>query len=182
MHDTEKIQTESYGYRSIHYKHFPNGKLGLKIENAYLYDGLRKSWRDGSKQRVEDCLDSFIGGMINVAEALRQEQLERERRERERELERIRKEEERKKIEQESARIYDLNDRLNDMETAKAIREFTRMVRASAIERGEDLSAASELGKWLSWAETRAKLLTKNAIETIPELRKDPGQKNQWRY
>lgn len=177
LHETMKVQSNddsnAWGYNSIQYKHIPNGRLSLKISDMYLHNGLRKTWSDGKKQLVDNCLDSFIHGLINMAEALRQKELEKEKREQERILELQCRAEERRRIEQESARIYDLNDRLDDIKLAQAIREFINMVRTSALDRDKDVSKGSQLGQWLSWAEDRARRLSKNAIETILELRKN---------
>ncbi len=49
----------------------PSGQLVLAIQ-SYSFTSFRRSWRDGKKQRVEDCLNAFVCGLIRVAEDRRQ--------------------------------------------------------------------------------------------------------------
>jgi hypothetical protein len=54
------------------YHREPNGKLALRIRtNVYFRSGRRRTWADGKTQRVEDCLEAFINGLIEIAEKIR---------------------------------------------------------------------------------------------------------------
>jgi hypothetical protein len=67
------------------------GELCLSIQDADFYMGgiCRQNWKDGESQRVEDCLRSFVSGLLKAA-TLKQEHI-RQKREREKEaLERYR--------------------------------------------------------------------------------------------
>jgi hypothetical protein len=53
-------------YSTQEYDYSPNGVLSLRIKND---DSLntRKTWSDGRKQRLEECLNSFVGGLAKAA-------------------------------------------------------------------------------------------------------------------
>ena len=67
-------------YSRQEYDYFPNGILSLRIKNN---DSLntRKTWSDGRRQRLEECLNSFVGGLIKAAIAIKHLRAEREQRE-----------------------------------------------------------------------------------------------------
>jgi len=100
MKDKEK---HPWMYSTQEYDYSPNGILLLKIKSDDVMN-IRKTWSDGRRQRLEECLNSFVGGLIKAAIAIKRLRAERERREREwqeerrqwEESERIRREEEEK--------------------------------------------------------------------------------------
>jgi hypothetical protein len=49
-----------YRYRVPDDKFFPSGNLSLKLDIGWRSRGLRSTWSDGKKQRVESCLNKFI--------------------------------------------------------------------------------------------------------------------------
>jgi hypothetical protein len=65
MKDKEK---HPWMYNTLEYDYSPNGVLFLKIKNDDVWN-TRKTWSDGKIQRLEDCLNSFVGGLIKTAEA-----------------------------------------------------------------------------------------------------------------
>jgi hypothetical protein len=56
----------------------PNGKLELRITNGD-YLGVRTTWCDGKRQRVENCLGDFVLHLPIMAEAIRHRREEHER-------------------------------------------------------------------------------------------------------
>jgi hypothetical protein len=52
-----------------------SGVLQLRIKEIWG-DGARKTWSDGRKQRVEEAVNDVLAGMIVVAEAKRQHEIE----------------------------------------------------------------------------------------------------------
>jgi hypothetical protein len=58
------------------------GELALQIEDAHVR-GLRRSWRDGKRQRLESLVDEIIGGIVTYLAGVEAEREERERRQRE---------------------------------------------------------------------------------------------------
>lgn len=176
-YDVEKVQPEPVKHGTgrhawtytppPQYERHPNGKLALVIRTR-ARSRTRFKWADGGKQKVENCLNSFIVGLMRVAEQTRIEKADDERRKQERLAAEIRRMEEDRRLEIEKARILDLERRLAAWRKAEAIREFLVQVEAAAHARGEDLSADSEFGRWLTWAWGHAKRLKREAVETVP--------------
>ncbi len=77
----EKKKLLQNGWIYDRYRYIPSGKLVFRI-NEYI-DGIRKSWSDGKKHRLEDLLNSFIIGLIRASEQEKVKRSEREQRERE---------------------------------------------------------------------------------------------------
>ena len=132
----------------------PTGQLVLRIEHSYL-DGLRRSWGDGKRQRVEDCLNSFVVGLIAAAEVLKDRRLKREARQREsREAEARRAAEARRKAEEE-ARIRALDQAVSNWQRSRLYREYVSAVR-QATQAEHILEDGSPLAEWLAWVEAYA--------------------------
>ena len=72
-----------YRYRLPDDKFFPSGDLSLKLDTGY-YSGLRGTWADGKRQRVETCLNKLIVVAYKTAAYKKAARIEREREERER--------------------------------------------------------------------------------------------------
>lgn len=60
----------------------PTGQLLLEIENGYVAN-LRRSWKDGKVQRIEDVLEDFLAGVVAYLAGMKANREERERRHRE---------------------------------------------------------------------------------------------------
>jgi len=159
----------------VQYEHRPNGKLRLRIKNA-AYD-VRRTWADGKTQRVENCLNGFIVGLIRAAEHERLRKSEWERRERELEEERRRQQEEKERREHEARLANDLKSRVSDWQQARTIREFLALIEESARNRSVDVSHDSELGRWIDWARRRADKLETDSILTVPGMPPVPKNK-----
>jgi hypothetical protein len=98
------------------------GQLTVRIDHSFL-DGVRCSWKDGKRQRVEECLNSFVLGLVRAAETLKERRLAREAWEREwREAEERRAEEAHRK-EAEAARIRALDSALASWQRSRLVRE-----------------------------------------------------------
>ncbi len=72
--------------------HRPSGRLRLTIESRE-YLGLRRSWSDGKKQRLEGSLGHFLVALTVVGKALKRQREEQAERQRAWEEERKRREE-----------------------------------------------------------------------------------------
>lgn len=53
----------------------PTGQLALRIKE--WSDGKRRNWSDGDKRRLEDCLNNFLTGLIQVAAVKKARDLEK---------------------------------------------------------------------------------------------------------
>ena len=160
--------------------HF-RGTGRLKIQmSPYVAYGMRKSWGDGSVQKIEDQLVDAVAGFVFCAEEMHREQLEREERHRKwreeaaaREMaERLRKEEELRREKLRNASVnWDSSVRLS-----RFIDECERML----LERSVSIAPGSVEHRWITWAREVASAsdplrtgFLEKSIETFPD---DPGQ------
>jgi hypothetical protein len=132
-------------YNTLEYDYSPNGILFLKIKNDDVWN-TRKTWSDGKRQRLEDCLNSFVGGLIKTAEAIRLEWQERRRQQEE--SERIRREEEEK--------LKVLDREVASWHRSQQIRLYIDAVKKWAIQKYGEVKPDSKLHQWLTWATQQA--------------------------
>jgi hypothetical protein len=132
------------------YDYQPSGVLVLEILDVLR---VRRQWKDGKIQRLENMLSSFIEGLVAAAENSKQERKELEIRLQEQKERRLKKEEtELRKIDEED-KIKKLRKLINAWEESKKVRAFVRDVRKTFQDNGESIAPGSNLGKWLEWAE-----------------------------
>jgi len=148
-------------------KTVPSGDLRLEIEPHVGYysrgHGQRRKWTDGQRGRIESYLNQFVAGIINVATAKRETELEHERWERERqEEEKQRKEREMlraamwEKIQKEQTKCEKLRSDAAAWEESRQIRTYIEAVKQNALAQNKDIGKESELGKWIAWAQKQA--------------------------
>lgn len=148
----ELADEKRYGWRPFkRYEYQSTGKLVLAIDE--WIDAPRKSWADGKKQRVEDCLNDFVVGLRAVAEAKRRADIERRERAARREEERRIKEAIRAREEAERRRWDDLRRRAAAWEEHRRIVRYIRALRRRLEHAPDELKAAAR--PWLEWAEAR---------------------------
>jgi hypothetical protein len=132
-----------------------SGQLVLSID-AWA-DGIRRRWADGKKQKLEDCLNSFIASLIMVAAEHKARRLEREREERERlEHQRILEEKARLKRE-EAARVKALEDEAEAWYKSNQIRAYIKAAKETIIRKHGETTPEQE--RWLIWAEQQVNRL-----------------------
>jgi hypothetical protein len=129
------------------------GALAFCIDAEWpLVEGdVRKSWRDGKQQRVEQCLGKIIAGFVDAARALKADRLAREERDRRwKEAERQRK---RTAWEgrQEKRRGEALQEELDRWRLREELRAYVAMRRAGGPAPGTDT------GRWEAWLDWIAK-------------------------
>src|SRR5262249_50299575 len=88
-------------YRRPEYIHTPNGRLAFRLDVDCFVQGIRRSWTDAEKHRVESSINDFIVGMVRAAERHRAERLEKERWRREQQAEQERRIAEQRRLEEE---------------------------------------------------------------------------------
>ncbi len=173
--DTRPRQRFSYGSE---FEWVPTGRLSLKIDHSYL-DGIRRSWADARKQRVELCLNDFIIGLVAAAETLKAQRLAREERQREwREAEERRAEEARLR-EEEAARVRALESVLATWQKARVAREYATELRRS-LEVSGTLEPGSLLETWLRWVDAYADRI--DPMLPTPTVPEDPGRPDRFGY
>lgn len=133
------------------YTSCPSGKLEFVVSSAYG-SGVRSTWADGERQRLEDILGSVIQGLLDHIEHNRGERLDRECRERQKaramELRTWRK----KAHEDEEGRRKRLMSLLEHRRTAIHIRELVALARRAVD--GGGLSVLPDVADatWQEWA------------------------------
>ena len=112
--------------------------LTLRILDIPGGSRVRQSWRDGKKQRVENCLNQFVIGLVEAAEAIKAARLERERAaEAQREAER-RRLVELERREREKDRLEELDREIQAWRRAGDVRQYyTALVQAAEATNGE---------------------------------------------
>jgi len=111
----------------------PSGQFVLSIL-TYCGEGIRKVWSDGKKQRLENCLGSFIAGLHVAAEGVKAVRAERERWERERQEQEHRRWEEQERRRKEKEKTKHLEKLVANWNQSRKIRAFVSEVEKAASE------------------------------------------------
>ena len=146
-------------------KQVPSGTLSLLIHDAegYWASGCRKQWKDAKVQRLENCLNSIVTGVLAVAAKKRDHELEMKQREiaeeeaRKKRAEEAQQRAERRKLQKaEQSKLDQLLEQVASWRKSKDIRDFVDYVRAIHQASGTDISPDSQLGQWLAFASQQA--------------------------
>jgi len=132
------------------YVMMPTNRLRLRLEAGG--DGIQKQWRDGKEQRIEDCLNNFIIGVIRAAVELKQRQLEWQKRTQEQIELGNAKFEKMRQIEEEKRRIEQLDKQIDAWNKSERIRQFIEVVKKLTIEKKGSILPGSDIDKWILWA------------------------------
>jgi hypothetical protein len=74
--DEERAQMRRTPWnRGPFFEYRPTGHLSLQIEGDWHSECHRRTWSDGKQRRLEDCLHSFIRGLLTSADALRRRRM-----------------------------------------------------------------------------------------------------------
>jgi hypothetical protein len=156
------------------YDYISSGRLTIRLQLAYL--GVRQSWSDGAKQRLEDCLNSVMVGLVAAAEALNAQRLERDARQREFQAAEERRQLAEKRRQEEAARVRALDADLGAWRKAVVIREYAAAMRKSAEAAGL-LAEGTPVTNWLAWVVAYADRVDPAA--RLPSVPADP-QPHAW--
>lgn len=156
----------------------PTGRLVLRIDHSFL-DGVRRTWADGKQQRVEDCLNTFVVGLVAVAEALKEQRLQREAWQREWQAAEARRAEEARRKEDEAARVRALDAAVAAWQRSRLVREYVADLRRAADVAGV-LENDPGLADWVVWAEAYAARI--DPLLPQPSVPKDPGRPDRFGY
>lgn len=147
----ERTPTPNAKYSWPTFEWISSGELVLRI-NHYACRGIRQSWADGKKQRLEGCLNDVIVGLVAAAQLIRQRRLEHEERMRAWQVEEARRAAVQRRRELEQGRIRALHRVLDDWQNAQLIREYVADARRALL----GAEPTSDLARWLSWVEEYA--------------------------
>jgi len=164
--------------RDIKWDYHPSGRLKIRIKDCGYGDGLRKSWSDSARNRLEVQLDEFLEAIRYYVAQRLATQRERERKAIEKAAIRARLAEFQAKREAAKRRIAEMNAHTDAWHVAQRIRAF---VRAS-------LEAGAEDG-WVRWALSHADRIDPLCETPPPASEKTPDEidleeklSDLWRY
>ena len=117
---------------------------------------LQQNWRDSKRQRLEDCLNGFIMGLVKIAVhkkdyMLRKQQEEQERREAQKKWY-----EEKRRAEEEKQKFDPLMRDVENWHNSRLIREYIAMVEEMASSGKYTFNFEGGLDKGLKWAKAQA--------------------------
>jgi hypothetical protein len=144
-------------YSYPEYDKVPSGRLRLKASGGWGID--RTSWTDGTRQRVEECLNRFMAVMAKAAVRDLERQIEWEREELEREERERLAEERRKRKLAEQRRLWALLTESTSWHESQRIREYVEAVKERAAHLGSSAQEDQALGEWIAWALRQAESL-----------------------
>jgi hypothetical protein len=147
-----------YRYRLPDDKFFPSGNLFLKLEFGYS-SGLRSTWADGKRQRVEKCLNKFIATAYKAAAHQQAERIRREKEEQERAEQRRRNEILRRQIEQEQKRLDHFTEQAKAWQEAQQFRAYVQAVRSAGYYSIGSITGGRNINDWYAWALEQANRL-----------------------
>lgn len=155
------------------YDFVPSGEISLIIDD---WDAKQKSWNDGKRQKVENCIGEFVIGLIKTAEInriqtenrRRGEQIRQEEERRQRELEKQRK--------HEKKRFEQLEKDADDWRRAQRIRAYTEAVEANQERLQSDPEQREKLKNWVRWAKEKADWLDPLTAKNDPVF----GARHSW--
>lgn len=149
------------------------GRLMLAITEPYAR-GIRVSWKDGIRIRIEDHLDAIMLSAVTLAERAHRDQLERERLQMNAQEARALAAAKAAEEEKLAQHLFDLDSRIRDCQRAEQIRVFLQKARLRRAGCGEQAMPNAELKAWFDWAESLADELESSALGTLLDFRKPP--------
>ena len=152
-------------YYSKEYTFTPTGRLAFATTVTYL--GTRSTWSDGKRQRLEECLNGIIVGLVESAEAMRANDARIEAQRRAWEEEERRRQAAQRRAEEEAGRRRALSVSMKAWRKSTAIREYFAEMRAAA--EAANLVEPSPLRDWLAWAEHYADAIDPRQTLRVPE-------------
>lgn len=157
-------------YPSTGFDYYPTGHLSLIIRNV---EGIRHTWSDTDKKRLEDLLNSFIKGLMKAAVHVRTCRMQREKEEREREERRKKIEEHRRLRQEETERLKVLEDQVSNWDKSQRIRQFIEAAREAALKKNGSIEPGSELDQWIAWVKKQADRFDP-LVESPPSIPDEP--------
>ncbi|MCX5701230.1 MAG: hypothetical protein NTZ63_06795, partial [Candidatus Omnitrophica bacterium] len=142
-----KKSQDKFGYNQLDY--VPNGELVLRIKNTY---SNRSEWKDGSRKKLEDQIDSFIEGLY--AAVAKEKELQKERDKWKEDQKKIEESDRLREIEQE--RVKNLEKEALCWQKSQIIRSYVEAATKTYIQNNGNIEAGSEFKNWKDWAKQQA--------------------------
>lgn len=156
--ELEEREAKRFNYRDDMWKtrqYSGTGTLRLEILE-YSGDGMRKRWRDGKNQRVEDGLNSFIVSCIRLAEKNKTKRRQEEEDEQRRRDWEEKREKKLRQIQEEELRIKALIQSVDSWSLAQRLRNYLKIVRDDPEASRRAIPKKQDPIAWLAWAHQQA--------------------------
>jgi hypothetical protein len=122
-----------------------SGRLSLRVRAYYA---MHRGWSDGAKRRLDDVLGKAVLGIEELARAAAEQRAELEEASRQREVEERRRQSRTVLSHYEQALGCELEQAVEDLRRADAIRQLLRAVAEAAVPREK----AEAIQAWIDWA------------------------------
>lgn len=162
-------------WSQIEYDWIATGNLTIRIDS--WADGTRQTWSDGKQQRLENCLNQFIVGIVIVAGQMHERHLQWAEQERQRNQAEERRLRERQREEEERGRIRAVHHTIDMWHTANTVRRYLSEVRSAL---GSSSGVSVEIKEWLEWADAYADRI--DPLLPFPRVPVDPKPTERQRY
>ncbi len=149
------------------------GQLKLTITEPYAR-GIRVSWKDGIRIRIEDHLDAIMLSAVALAERAHRDRLEQDRLQKNAQEARALAAAKVAEEEKLAQHLFDLDSRIRDCQQAEQIRAFLQKARLRRAGSAEQAMPNAEFKAWFDWAESLADALESDALGTLMDFRKPP--------
>lgn len=158
------------------------GRLQLQIATLPPYMGpIRRTWADGKRQRIEDCIGDFMVGLTVAAAAIKKNRQETEERHRQREEERKREEEERRIAEEQKRKAEIVIELIGNWEEAVRLRRFVKAIEEETVRSGLSEAERNDIQQVADWTREYADSL--DPLCDLPEAIEEfvrPESKYWW--
>lgn len=170
----ERLEAKRWSWkRWPEYDYVPSGTLRLRIAEMDS-TGTRTTWSDGKRQRIEDCVNDFLAGLLKAAEAIKRRRAERLEWERQRREEEKRRWELQRLRDLENTRARELMRQADAWEQARRVRAYVERAREAGVVYLPDYLQIKSLPEWLEWA-------SRHAAEVDPFTRREEeGSGKPW--
>jgi hypothetical protein len=128
------------------------GRLRFSVENyiAWGTDWLQRNWTDRSNSLLERNLNGIMRGLYRIAEVVKEQRLDREKRARKEQEEAARKCEEQRRQQLQANRLKGLDEMLKGKQRAQQIRELIAELEHTRAKLG--IQSDAEFEDWKRWA------------------------------
>jgi hypothetical protein len=158
--EQKKLDENSYyRYQLPEDKFFPSGNLSLKLDIGWWGRGLRGTWSDGKRQRVDNCLNKFIATAYKAAAQKKAARIKREREEYEWAEQERREEILRRQIEKEQKRVDALTAQARLWQEAQQLRAYVQAARSAGYYALPAITGGRNMKEWCDWALEQANRL-----------------------
>jgi len=133
----------------------PSGLLVLELQDQH-HSGLRRIFRDGKRQQLEDLLNDFLAAAVAYAAAEKAWREEHERQRREWNEQEQRRIEKREQVERNRKRWKFVSERILSLERADKIDRFVRYIESACAATN---SVGENVGRFIDWAKAYSSVL-----------------------